>query len=80
MCAPIDMNPAWPKDSCPTVMGRNMERPMIMLIPIVMRSASPRVNRPVKMPTSASSTLAHGRASYRPASICRRLPNSPVGL
>src|SRR4030095_9426058 len=47
MCAPMDMNPACPKDSWPTVMGRNMERPMIMLIPIVMRSASPSVNRPV---------------------------------
>src|SRR5262245_632207 len=56
MWAPMDMNPAWPKDSCPTVMGRNMLRPMIMLIPMVARSASPSENSPVKTPTNASST------------------------
>ena len=80
MCAPMDMNPACPKESWPTVMGRNMERPMIMLIPIVMRSASPRVNRPVTMLTRALISSCMGAPSYRPASICRRLPNSPVGL
>src|SRR5215510_14682647 len=49
MWAPIDMKPACPKESCPTVMGRNMLSPMIMLIAIVMRSASPSEKRPVTM-------------------------------
>src|SRR6266852_2964843 len=60
MCAPMDMKPACPKDNCPTVIGRNMLSPMIMLIPIVMRSASPRVNRPVKMLARESITTRIG--------------------
>src|SRR5499426_2014823 len=63
MCAPIDMKPAWPNDNWPTVMGRNMLSPMIMLIPIVIRSASPRENRPVTTPTSESITACIGLAS-----------------
>src|SRR5215813_5686452 len=63
MCAPIDMKPAWPNDSWPTVMGRNMLSPMIMLIPIVIRSASPSENRPVTTPTSESITAYMACAS-----------------
>src|SRR5215467_13821768 len=51
------MKPAWPNESWPTVIGRNMERPMIMLMPIVTRSASPRVNTPVTTPRMDSSTV-----------------------
>src|SRR5262247_1642371 len=41
-------------------MGRNIERPMIMLMPMVTRSASPRLNTPVTSPTRASSTARMG--------------------
>jgi hypothetical protein len=38
------------------------------------------VNNPVKTLTNESITTCMGASPYRPASICRRLPSSPVGL